>query len=81
MAHVRLRRDRFERRAHELGLDTQSRQAAAIGTNETTHSRVLAGERSPGVRYVLGALHLLGDDKTRKLISELFDVPTAKRSA
>jgi hypothetical protein len=73
MAHrVALRRTKFESRAAELGLDSQSAQARAIGVAPSIHHRVLKGERGMSAEYALGVLRLFGDDHLIAQIEALF---------
>lgn len=59
MAHrVRLRRAAFEDHAKQLELDSQIKQAQAIGVHGSTHSRNLAGVREPSGLYMFGVLSL-----------------------
>lgn len=71
---VKLRRNGFETRAWQKGLDTQTKQARAIGVHESIHSRALSGHREPNGPYVIGVLLLLGNASVRRQIRELFDV-------
>ena len=73
MAHrVALRRTKFESRAAELGLDSQSAQARAIGVAPSIHHRVLKGERGMSAEYALGVLLLFGDEHLIAQIKALF---------
>ncbi|MFI7468214.1 hypothetical protein [Nonomuraea sp. NPDC049646] len=75
MAHrVRLRRDEVETRLTELGYDSQSAQARAIGVVPSIHHRALKGSREPNAEYVLCVLYLVGSDEVRREIKALFDI-------
>lgn len=76
MAHrVTLRRDAFEARANELGLESQSAQARAIGVVTSIHNRALKGTRALSAEYALGVLRLVGSPELRREIDALFDIP------
>lgn len=71
---VTLLREPFKRRAHGRGLDSQIKQARAIGVHASIHSRALKGSRDLSGPYVIGVLLTVGDDSTRELVEELFKV-------
>lgn len=74
MARVTLRREQFEREARTRGLDSQTKQARAIGVCDSIHSRAMQGKITLSGPYVLGVLLLLGDERLRRQVQQLFDV-------
>lgn len=75
MTHpVQLRRKDFESKARSLGLDSQRKQAQAIGVHESIHSRAIQGQRPLSGHYVIGVLLALGDPYIRQQVADLFDV-------
>jgi hypothetical protein len=71
---VRLRREQFETQARQLGFESQSAQARAIGVHQTIHHRAIHGARELSGSYVIGVLLLVGDEQVRKQIADIFDV-------
>jgi transcriptional regulator with XRE-family HTH domain len=53
---VRLRMDRFDERARQLGLPNDSACAKYIGVNRGTLSRIRSGETTPGERFIAACL-------------------------
>ncbi|WP_214103160.1 hypothetical protein [Acrocarpospora catenulata] len=74
---AKLRQDRFVDRAREIGLVSQVQQAQAIRTHPSIHCRALKGARELSGSYVLGVLLTVGDNATRELIDDLFELPDA----
>lgn len=75
MTHlVMLRREDFEDKARRLGLDSQRKQAQAIGVHESIHSRAIKGQRPLSGQYVIGVLLALGDAHLREQVTNLFNV-------
>lgn len=74
---VKLKRGEFEQHAKQLGLDSQAKQARAIGVHDSIHSRALAGHIEPSGPYVIGVLRLIADERTNALIDTLFEVEVA----
>lgn len=53
---IRLRMDRFDERARELGLPNDSAVSAHLGVNRATLSRIRNGEMQPGERFIAACL-------------------------
>ncbi len=49
---IRLRKDRFDQRAQDLGLASNTACAEYIGVDRTLLGRILSGEVMPGERFI-----------------------------
>jgi hypothetical protein len=53
---IRLRQDRFEERAKELGLGSNTACAEHIGVDQSTLSRIRNGDVLPGEKFIAACL-------------------------
>lgn len=53
---IRLRTERFDERAGELGLATDAAVAEYIGVNRSALCRIRSGEHRPGERFIAACL-------------------------
>jgi transcriptional regulator with XRE-family HTH domain len=58
--YARLRVERFDKRAAELGLANETQIAERLGLSLATVNRVRAGQVIPGERFIAAAVDALG---------------------
>lgn len=62
LAHIELRTDKLTDLRRVAGLESDAELARRMGVNQSSLTRVLAGNSKPGVRFVAGMLDVFGGE-------------------